>query len=47
MNGYRQYGIHTQCNITQHKKEWNNALCSNIDGPGDFHTQWGKSEKNK
>ena len=20
------------------KNEWNNAICSNIDGPGDYHT---------
>ena len=22
------------------KKEWNNAICSNIDGPRDYHTKW-------
>ena len=27
MDGYRQYGIHRQCKITQHEKEWSNALC--------------------
>jgi len=21
-------------------KEWNSAICSNIDGPGDCHTKW-------
>ena len=22
-----------------HKKEWNNAICSNMDGPRDYHTK--------
>ena len=22
------------------KKEWNNAICSNMDGPRDYHTKW-------
>ena len=28
------------------KKEWNNAICSNLDGPRDYHTQWSKSKTN-
>ena len=27
------------------KKEWNNALCSNMDGPRDYHTKWSKSDR--
>ena len=27
--------------------EWNNGICSNIDGPGDDHTKWSKSDKDK
>ena len=27
------------------KKEWNNAICSNMDGPRDCHTEWSKSDK--
>ena len=27
-----------------HKKEWNNAICSNMDGPRDYHTKQSKSE---
>ena len=27
------------------KKEWNNAICSNIDGPRDDYTKWSKSEQ--
>ena len=26
-----------------HKKEWTNAICSNMDGPRDCHTKWSKS----
>ena len=29
------------------KKEWNNAICSNMDGPRDDHTKWSKSDKDK
>ena len=38
--------VHTYNGILlSHKKEWNNAICSNMDGPGDYHTKWSKSEK--
>ena len=37
---YRHTGI-----VLSHKKEWNNAICSNMDGPRDYHTKWSKSEK--
>ena len=30
-----------------HKKEWNNVICSNMDRLRDYHTKWGKSEKDK
>ena len=30
--------------LLSHQKEWNNAICSNIDGPRDDHTKWSKSE---
>ena len=26
------------------KKEQNNAICSNMDGPRDYHTEWSKSD---
>ena len=32
-----------QCSIS-HKREWNNAICSNMNGPKDYHTEWSKSE---
>ena len=30
-----------------HKKEWNNAICSNMDGTKDDHTKWSKSERGR
>ena len=27
------------------KKEWNNAICSNMDRPRDDHTKWSKSAR--
>ena len=39
---------HTHTGILlSHKKEWNNAICSNIDRPRDYHTKWSESEKDK
>ena len=29
------------------KKEWNNASCSNMDGPTDYHTKWSKSDRER
>ena len=29
------------------KKEWNNAICSDMDGPRDCHAEWSKSDKDK
>ena len=31
--------------LLSHKKEWNNAICTNIDEPKDYHTKWTKSER--
>ena len=33
--------------LLNHKKERNNAMCSNLDGPRDYHTKWSKPEKDK
>ena len=30
-----------------HKKECNNAICSNMDGPRDCHTKWNKSDQER
>ena len=31
--------------LLSHKKEQNNAICSNMDGPRDCHTEWLKSDR--
>ena len=33
--------------LLSHKKEWHNAICSNMDGPRDCHTEWNQTEKDK
>ena len=30
-----------------HKREWNNAIWSNMDGPRDYHTKWSKSDRER
>ena len=30
-----------------HKKEWNNAICSNMDGPSNYRTKWNEPDKDK
>ena len=37
--------VHIYSGITQPLKEWNNAICSNIDGSRDCHTEWSKSNR--
>ena len=29
------------------KKEWNNVICSNMDGPRDYHTKWSQSDRER
>ena len=33
--------------LLSHKKEWNNATCSNMDGPRNYHTKWSKSDRKR
>ena len=33
--------------LLSHKKEWNNVICSNMDGPRDYQTKWSKSERQR
>ena len=33
--------------LLSHKKEWNSAICSNMDGPRDDHTKWSKSDRER
>ena len=31
--------------LLSYKKEWNNAICSNMDGSRNYHTKWQKAER--
>ena len=33
--------------LLNHKKEQNNAICSNVDAARDCHTKWSKSERER
>ena len=33
--------------LLSHKKEWNNVICSNMDGPRDYPTEWSKSDRQR
>ena len=33
--------------LVSHKKEWNNAICSNMDVPRDYHTKCSKSDRER
>ena len=33
--------------LLSHQKEWNNAICSNMDATRDYHTKWSKSERDR
>ena len=33
--------------LLRDKKEWNNAICSNMDGSRDYNTKWSKSERER
>ena len=33
--------------LLSHKKEWNNAICSNMDGPRDYCTKWSKLDRER
>ena len=50
---YRDIYIHTHIHaieyytVLNHKKEWNFAIWSNIDGLRNYHAKWNKPEKDK
>ena len=33
--------------LLSHKKQWNNAIFSTMDGPRDYHTKWSMSDEDK
>ena len=43
----KMWYIYTMEYYSAIKKEWNNAICSNMDGPRDYHTKWSKSERER
>ena len=44
--GYTYTHTHTYNGILlSHRKEWNNVLCSNMDGSRNYQTKWSKSDK--
>ena len=38
---------HTHNGILVIRKEWNNAICSNMEGPTDYHTKWSQSDRER
>ena len=42
----KMWYIYTMEYYSANKKEWNNAIYSNIDGPRDDHTKWSKPKTN-
>ena len=42
---YRQLASYNGI-LLSHKK-WDNAICSNLGGPRDYHIEWSKSDKDK
>ena len=40
------YKIYTHNGVLLgHKREWNYVICSNMNGPRDYHSKWTKSER--
>ena len=39
--------IHTVKYYLAIKKQWNNTICSHMDGPRDDHTKWSKLERER
>ena len=33
--------------LLSYRKEWNNAICSNMDESRDYHTKWSKSDRER
>ena len=42
----KMWCIYNEISLT-HQKEWNNAICSNTDGPSTYHTKWSMSKKER
>ena len=33
--------------LLSHKEEWNNVICSNMNGPRDYPTKWSESDRER
>ena len=42
---YSHTHIHTMEYYPAIKKEWNSAICSNMDGPREYYAYWNKSHR--
>ena len=43
----KKMGVHIHNGILlSHKKEWNNVICSDMDGPRNYYTKWSKPKTN-
>ena len=43
----KMWYVYTMEYYSDIKKEWNNAICSNMGATRDYHTKWNKSERDK
>ena len=41
----KMWYIYTMEYYSAIKIEWSNAICSNMDGPRDYHAKWSNSDK--
>ena len=33
--------------LLSHKKEWNNDICSHMEGPRDYNSKWSKADRER
>ena len=45
--GMNQDVVHIYNGILAIRKEQNDAICSDMDGPRDYHTKWSKSDRER
>ena len=43
----KEEAVHVYNVLLRHGKEWNNAICSNMDVPRDHHIKLNQTEKDK
>ena len=44
---YAVYHKNSNNDFVSYNKEWNNAICSNMDEPRDCHIKWSKSDRDR